>query len=579
VVFAVLSEGAEFAGYRIERVLGSGGMGTVYLARSPILPRSEAIKVLSTELSRDGEFRARFVREAAVAAGLDHPNVVSIYRRGEFEGQLWIAMQFVDGTDADDALVAGTMTPARAVYVVGEVAKALDYAHQHQVVHRDVKPANFLLSGPTGPEERVLLGDFGIARALDDAKLTQTGSFMATVAYAAPEVLAGDAFDGRADLYSLGCTLFRLLSGAPPYESTNGMAAVMAAHLTAPPPRLSDRVSGFSPRLDAVLATAMAKDPGQRFGSAREFAAAAGDALGERTTVALRPLPGSSVAPYAPPTMTGTQQGWQPLQQPGPLGYPPPGPLVFSPPAKGRRLPWILLAASVVVAVTLVAVWVTLFVRSKHGSAPGAAPTAGAVTSTSPTVSPSGLLGLLLPSKQAAEIVGAPQFVVLASLGQVVDDAVIDQGFGTNLDCPIGFSPAQHRFYANTGLTSARVQVLGDGNTPAMYVVQQAVISFPTADAAKKAVDGQLPQWSACANRTVTVNQPNKPPQRFTFGALSNDNGTLSMVDTKEDINGWQCLRGLTTRENIVIDVNVCRPDLANQGLDILNAIAARIKP
>src|SRR5581483_3019241 len=199
-VVAGLGVGSVFAGYRVERVLGAGGMGTVYLARNPDLPRFEAIKVLSAELSRDADFRARFVREADVAAGLDHPNVVSIYRRGEFEGQLWIAMQFVDCTDADEALRAGAMTPARAVHVVSEVAKALDYAHERHVVHRDVKPGNFLLSGPVGPEERVLLGDFGIARALDDAKLTATGSFMATVSYAAPEVLAGEPFDGRADV-------------------------------------------------------------------------------------------------------------------------------------------------------------------------------------------------------------------------------------------------------------------------------------------------------------------------------------------------------------------------------------------
>src|SRR5690348_11795456 len=185
----MLSAGWVFAGYRIERLLGAGGMGTVYLARDPDLPRSNALKVLSPELSRDPDFRARFIREADVASSLDHPNIVSIYRRGEFEAQLWIAMQFVDGTDADAALRAGTMTPARAVHIVTEVGKALDYAHQRGVVHRDIKPANFLLSGTVGPDERVLLGDFGIARALDDVGLTGTGSVTTTVAYAAPEVL------------------------------------------------------------------------------------------------------------------------------------------------------------------------------------------------------------------------------------------------------------------------------------------------------------------------------------------------------------------------------------------------------
>lgn len=145
----MLSAGEMVAGYRIERSLGAGGMGAVYLAHDPHLPRLDALKVLSADLSRDPDFRARFVREANVTSKLDHPNIVSIYNRGETEdGQLWIAMQFVEGTDADAALRAGTMTPVRAVHVVTEVAKALDHAHHRNVVHRDIKPANFLLSGP-----------------------------------------------------------------------------------------------------------------------------------------------------------------------------------------------------------------------------------------------------------------------------------------------------------------------------------------------------------------------------------------------------------------------------------------------
>jgi eukaryotic-like serine/threonine-protein kinase len=576
----VLSEGAEFAGYRIERVLGSGGMGTVYLGRSADLPRGEAIKVLSAELSRDPDFRARFMREADVAAALDHPNVVSIYGRGEFEGQLWIAMQFVDGVDADDALVSGLMTPARAVHVVGELAKALDYAHGRSVVHRDVKPANFLLSGPVGFEERVLLGDFGIARALDGAKLTQTGSFMATVAYAAPEVLAGDAFDGRADLYSLGCTLFRLLSGAPPYPSTNGMAAVIAAHLTAPPPRLTDRVSGFSPRMDAVLAKAMAKDPGQRFSTAREFAAAAAQALGEATTVALRPVPGSAVAPYEAPTATGTQQpppGWQPP------GYPPVGPLAFHPPAKRGRGPWIALAAALVVTIALVAVWATLFVRSKHATAPTAATTSStpaATTSAAPaaaTVSPSQLPGLMLSAERLAEILGAPKLIIQQTIGQLADDSDAEQLFGKDVACVAAFLPAQHRAYATTGWKAARRQDLWDGKEPATYSVYQSVVSFANADAAQKALAAQVLQWQSCSARTITVMMPGKP-QHLAYGPVSNANGIVSLRNNNEANRDWGCQRAMTVRENAIIDVEACEANLMNQGIDVLNAIAAKIK-
>ncbi|OBF79906.1 hypothetical protein A5791_10220 [Mycobacterium sp. 852002-51163_SCH5372311] len=568
-----LGVGSVFAGYRVERVLGAGGMGTVYLARNPDLPRFEAIKVLSAELSRDADFRARFVREADVAAGLDHPNVVAIYRRGEFEGQLWIAMQFVDGTDADEALRAGAMTPVRAVHVVSEVAKALDYAHERKVVHRDVKPGNFLLSGPVGPEERVLLGDFGIARALDDAKLTATGSFMATVSYAAPEVLAGESFDGRADVYSLGCTLFRLLSGVPPFASANGMAAVIAAHLTAPPPRVSDVVPALSMRMDEVIAKAMAKDPAARFVSARKFAAAAAQALGaEDTTVALRAVPGVAVAPYAPAPTAAATAGWAPQQVGPPPWAPPPGP--FAPPRRPRGR-W-LAAATALLVVAATAIGVTLLARSgRHATPATATPTS---STTPPTVGASALLGLILPAQQAADIIGAPKMVVTRSLGQVADDSGAETLFGKDVDCVGAFLPAQHSTYANTGWTAARVQDLSDGNATPMYAVYQAVITFRSADAARKAFSDQvLPQWSKCSGRTISVTIPGLPPQRTTFGPLNDANGIVSMAQTKDDINGWRCQRAITTRSNVVIDVNACRADLANQGIDVLNAIAAKI--
>ncbi|MGH3543210.1 MAG: serine/threonine-protein kinase, partial [Mycobacterium sp.] len=348
----MLSAGSLVAGYRIERALGAGGMGTVYLAANPTLPRHDALKVLSTELSRDADFRARFTREADVASALDHPNIVSVYNRGQTEsGELWIAMQFVDGTNADDALRDGTMTPQRAVHIVAEVAKALDYAHSRNVVHRDVKPANFLLSGPAGPGERILLGDFGIARALDDVGLTVTGSVMATVAYAAPEVLAGMPFDGRADLYSLGCTLFRLLTGKTPFSAANGMAAVMMAHLQRPPPRVTDQLPSLPAAFDGVIATAMAKDPAARFQSAAALAEAAGAALSDRTTSSTAPWqPVSSQEVSSYPRLAGEPPWWQHSGRRTAVG--PPG---SAPPRRRRR-------AMVVAALTAVAVLVAALV-------------------------------------------------------------------------------------------------------------------------------------------------------------------------------------------------------------------------
>lgn len=277
-----MDAGTVVAGYRIERVLGTGGMGTVYLAHDPVLPRMDALKVLGADLSSDPGFRERFIRESDTAAILDHPNIVSIYSRGEAEdGQLWIAMQYIKGTDAEAALKAGTINPPRALRIVREIAKALDYAHRRRVIHHDVKPSNFLLSSEDdGEDEHVLLSDFGIARAIG-----QTGwsaedvSLTLSLAYAAPEVIVGGDVGGGADVYSLGCTLFRLLTGKQAFFEAEGTPGLVQAHLNESPPRISDYLSGTSPQLDAVIAKALAKDPDQRFTSAREFADAATDAL------------------------------------------------------------------------------------------------------------------------------------------------------------------------------------------------------------------------------------------------------------------------------------------------------------
>lgn len=299
--------GSVVDGYRIKAVLGAGGMGTVYEAANPTLPRSDALKVLSVELSRDPDFRARFQREADLAATLDHPNILTVYTRGEAAGQLWIAMQFIDGRDADAELRAGPMSPARAAHIVTEVAHALDYAHRRHIIHRDVKPANFLIAADS---DRVFLADFGIARALDEtAHLTRTGTVMASIAYAAPESLSEAPVDHRADIYSLGASAFRLLTGKNPYAGRS-LAAMHLAHLTEPPPSVT-AVSPALPRaLDHVIAVAMAKRPEDRYPTAGQFAAALTDALG--------------TGPTDIPARTGTQ-AWD---TPAPAGH-------FTPPEPG----------------------------------------------------------------------------------------------------------------------------------------------------------------------------------------------------------------------------------------------------
>ncbi|MUM19049.1 serine/threonine protein kinase [Mycobacterium sp. CBMA271] len=276
-----LPSGTVVSGYRVERVLGRGGMGTVYLAANPNLERPEALKILSGQASRDPSFRARFMREASIAAALDHPNIVTVHNRGETsEGDLWIAMQYIKGSDAHSESVNGRMSLTRAIHVVSEVAKALDYLHARGLVHRDVKPANILLSEG---DRRIMLGDFGVTRALDDSNtVTSAGNVTATIGYAAPEVLSGAAVDGRADVYALGCTLFRMLTGQPPFGSAGSLPAIINAHLSTPPPRIS-QFAAVPAAMDALIAKAMAKNPADRYQSAGEFALAAQQILADPT--------------------------------------------------------------------------------------------------------------------------------------------------------------------------------------------------------------------------------------------------------------------------------------------------------
>ena len=269
-----LAVGEVFAGYTVVRKLGAGGMGSVYLVQHPRLPRQDALKVLTPELSTNPQYRARFLREADLVAALSHPNILAIHDRGEYDGQLWIAMDYVAGTDAASLLrehYPHGMPPAEVLDILTPVASALDYAHEQGYLHRDVKPANILLAEPdSGGQRRIFLADFGIARRVDDtAGLTATNMAVGTVAYAAPEQLLGEHVDGRADQYALACTAFQLLTGSHPYDYSSA-AVVITKHVTAPPPSIGEKRPELA-ALDPVFATAMAKKPDDRYPSCEQF--------------------------------------------------------------------------------------------------------------------------------------------------------------------------------------------------------------------------------------------------------------------------------------------------------------------
>ncbi|MFC9897878.1 serine/threonine-protein kinase [Nocardia sp. NPDC127579] len=283
----MLQRGTRFAGYRIEQSLGAGGMGAVYLARHPRLPRSDALKILAAAVGSDAAAARRFEREADLAARLSHRNIVTVFDRGVEHGRRWIAMQYVAGVDVARLLDDGPLPPDRAVHILAEVARGLDHAHTVGVLHRDVKPANILVAD--SGDDNVLITDFGIAHSLDESvALTTTGAVIGTLAYVAPEQIQGGDIDGRADIYSLGATLYEMLTGRKPFAGSTPLS-VLHAHLTEPPPEPSAVDPGLR-AFDAVIATAMAKDPARRYRTCRALAEAAERAAAEKPTLRAEPV-------------------------------------------------------------------------------------------------------------------------------------------------------------------------------------------------------------------------------------------------------------------------------------------------
>jgi serine/threonine-protein kinase len=288
-----LAPDTQIAGYRIEDLLGRGGMSTVYLAEDLRLHRRIALKILSPELAQHPGFRERFVRESQIAAGIEHPGIVPIYEAGDADGVLYIAMRYVRGTDLGRLLSErGPLEPDRAVRIVSSVAEALDAAHAEGLVHRDVKPGNILIVEAAGSRGRdlVYLSDFGLTKRLEgeSGALTRTGQFVGTVDYVAPEQIEDKPIDGRTDVYSLGCVLFESLTGKAPHARETEVATLYA-HLSDDVPRLEDERPDLPPALGAAVAGAIAKRPADRYASCGELAAAASEAIAPPGAIAPPP--------------------------------------------------------------------------------------------------------------------------------------------------------------------------------------------------------------------------------------------------------------------------------------------------
>ncbi|HEY2450623.1 MAG TPA: serine/threonine-protein kinase [Mycobacterium sp.] len=388
-----LATGTSFAGYTIVRMLGTRGLGEVYLAQHPHLPRRDALKILPAAMTDDSKFHARFSQEAEIATTLHHPHIVQVHDRGECEGRLWTAMDYVDATDVAELMAerfpAG-MPPGQVQAIITAVAEALDYAHQRGMLHRDVQPARILLTNPGGGEHRVLLTDFGIAGQLDDAGTSAaTGLPLETRPYAAPEQLIGSEIDGRADQYGLAATAFHLLTGAPPYADPDPAAVTARANV-------SDRRVDLA-RFDSVFSTAFADDPADRFDSCLEFAQAlterAASSPGERTPEALLTLdyPGEAAntskvrsGEDVRPQVTSRLRRRLPQSATATLARRSPRQPNTSATALTRRSIWVLLGiafgAGLILSTALLAVGI--FIGRKNGTTSTEARSPGMVTTT-----------------------------------------------------------------------------------------------------------------------------------------------------------------------------------------------------
>ncbi len=284
--------GSELAGYRVVAVIGRGGMAVVYLAEHLRLGRLVALKILDPALAEDETFRDRFIRESRIAAGLDHPNVVTVFDAGEADGVLYLSMRYVEGSDLERLLRAETrLDPPRAISILSQAASALDAAHAQGLVHRDVKPGNILLSSEReGLTDRVYLSDFGVTKRMHSGSgLTRTGQFVGTVDYVAPEQIRGEDVDGRADVYSLGCVLYRCLTGEVPFARQTEIGTIYA-HLQDAPTRPTKLWPELPADFDGVVSRALAKSRDERFPTCRGLAEASGVAAGPRGATATPPI-------------------------------------------------------------------------------------------------------------------------------------------------------------------------------------------------------------------------------------------------------------------------------------------------
>ena len=481
--------GSMFGPYELKRALGHGGMGEVYEAEHTVKGWTVALKLMSESVSSDPVFRERMRREARITGRLQEPHVVPIHDYGEIDGQMYLEMRLIEGTDLDTLLKRfGSLSAPRAVAIITQIASALDAAHAAGVTHRDVKPPNILVTN----DDFAYLVDFGIASAKTDEKLTQLGTAVGTWKYMAPERFSSDEVDHRADIYSLACVLYECLTGSPPYSSDSA-GVLVSAHLLEPIPQPSTKRSGIPRAFDAVIARGMAKKPQDRYASAGDLARAAHEALtnpdqtqavnilrhGEESTLPGLRGPKGAVAPVPPPPAAAPPSpAGRPAPDSGPIhrsgppapnpphhqppwAGPPPqfaGPATFGhghPPAPPRkRNPWAIVAgaAAAVVVLVIAAIGISMAVGHDDSETPNAASTTTSTTTTTRTTTSATSPSLSSPPPGAANRLlgllpaGYPPGTCKPE-GQPIPGAIVSVMCGQNTD-PNGPAVGEYGLFA-----------------------------------------------------------------------------------------------------------------------------------
>ena len=570
-----LAEGEVFAGYTVVRRLGGGGMGEVYLAQHPRLPRRDALKLLARDLSADASFRERFLREADLASTLWHPHIVGVHDRGEYDGQLWISMDFVNGRDAGHLLsqqFPAGMPQQLVIEIVTAVAAALDYAHKQGLLHRDVKPGNIMVTNVDDDDERrILLTDFGIARMVDDISgLTATNFTVGTVAYTAPEQLTGEDIDGRADQYSLAATAYHLFTGSQPFPHSNP-AVVIGRHLNQAPPACADTRPELA-ALDPVLSTALAKNPRDRFPRCADFARA----LAEHPHHSVQPpvqLPPSRRGRHRQRRRRGRAAAGRSVSRSRER------PATATAHRVGRdRGDWPYRHARL----CLEAVGAP-FHQCRSRAYPGfidccrrrSAASFTIVIRAATAYPVSGIDTLLLTPAQISTATGG------VFRGQTGADMVVtNSSYGMSdhanqVDPPscvgviFGADPS---VYNGTGFEAIRDQTLDVSSYTTGDQIEQTVVVFPTAEQPQAVLTSQTNQWRACANRA----NPYPPPARaLQIGQRHGEGGyswTLADVQVGDDLitvkmagydneagSDQVCQQALGVRASVVIKTKACQ--------------------